>query len=367
VIRDPVGGKDGYYLLCVIAGDSPLPDGSWQQPAHASIRFKRLESQPPLVQPNYEVETLLNGWRLSSTGPEGATGLGVVIYKRGALPATDCSDPREYRIQTSIPEIVRAGDLPVRICWKQSDKAGNFAEPAVFDFGPAAILPNGARNGASLVRGAVAPGGAFRVDTFNITDTVEYSTTPVATLAGVRLSVRDSAGRTLPALLTTAGPLYAAAVMPDIVTPGEGTVIVQPARGASVSQAARITRTAPGLYVEMGTGAAKGYASALDGNLFPLVSCVNRGCVITQLPLSSTTGGLDFVLYGTGLRYSSDAVRLRIGTHTFEATEVRPHASIAGVDEVHFHLPQNFPVRLYQTVSAETLDGASNHTWIYLE
>jgi uncharacterized protein (TIGR03437 family) len=262
---------------------------------------------------------------------------------------------------------VRAGDLPVRICWKQSDKAGNFADPVVFDFGPSATLPNASRNGASLVRGAVAPGSSFRVDTFNITDAVEYSTTPVATLAGVRLSVRDSSGHTLPALLTTAGPLYLEAVMPDMVAPGEGTLIVQPARGPSVSQTARITRTAPGLYVEAGTGAPKGYASALDGALFPLVSCVNRGCAITQLPLSSTSGGLDFVLYGTGLRYAPDALRLHIGTHTLEATGVRPHANIAGVDEVRFHLPQNFPLRLYQAVSAETLDGASNHTWIYLE
>jgi hypothetical protein len=30
-------------------------------------------------------------------------------------------------------------------------------------------------------------------------------------------------------------------------------------------------------------------------------------------------------------------------------------------------LPQEFPLRLYQPVSVETLDGASNHTWIYLE
>jgi uncharacterized protein (TIGR03437 family) len=257
--------------------------------------------------------------------------------------------------------------LPVRICWKLSDKAGNFADPVIFDFASPAILPNAMRNGASLTREGVAVGSAFRVDTFYVADTVEYSTTPVATLAGVRMSVCDSSGHTLPVLMTTAGPLYLEAVMPDIVTPGDATVIVQPARGPSVSQTTRITRTAPGLYFDFGTGAPNGYASDGHGDLFPLSTCVNRGCAITHLPLSSTTGGLDFVLYGTGLRYSSEAVRFRIGTHTVDAAGVRPHASIAGVDEARFHLPQEFPLRLYQPVSVETLDGASNHTWIYLE
>jgi hypothetical protein len=41
--------------------------------------------------------------------------------------------------------------------------------------------------------------------------------------------------------------------------------------------------------------------------------------------------------------------------------------SLAGVDELHFHLPQDFPLRLSQAVSVETPDGESNHLWIYLE
>ena len=44
-----------------------------------------------------------------------------------------------------------------------------------------------------------------------------------------------------------------------------------------------------------------GFAFDSKGNVFPLVTCsTNQGCTATQLPLSSTPGGLDLVLYGTG-------------------------------------------------------------------
>jgi hypothetical protein len=88
---------------------------------------------------------------------------------------------------------------------------------------------------------------------------------------------------------------------------------------------------------------------------------------LTHLPLSSARGGLDFVLYATGLRAHPEPVRIRIGTHTLNLVDVRPHPSVAGVDELRFHLEQDFPLRLYQAISAETPDGDSNHLWIYLE
>ena len=73
------------------------------------------------------------------------------------------------------------------------------------------------------------------------------------------------------------------------------------------------------------------------------------------------------VLYGTGFRNATGRVRIRIGTHTIDNVTVSRHPDIAGVDELHFHLPQAFPLHLYQTISVETADAVSNHTWIYLE
>ena len=206
------------------------------------------------------------------------------------------------------------------------------------------------------------------MDTFNLTDRVENSPTPVAALAGVRMSLLDSAGHTLPVLMTTAGPLSVEAVMPDAASPGTATLIVQPAQGPSLSQGVTIRHTAPGLYTGVRTATPRGYASDSEANLFPLVSCTSReGCYATRLPLSSTPGGLDFVLYGTGLRAASGPVRLGIGTHTLDSVEIRPYPAIAGVDELRFHLPREFPLRLYQAISVDTLEGASNYLWIYLE
>jgi hypothetical protein len=110
-----------------------------------------------------------------------------------------------------------------------------------------------------------------------------------------------------------------------------------------------------------------GFASDSNGNVFPLANCQNQGCTVTHLPISSTPEGLDFVLYCTGIRAGGGLVRLRLGTHTLNEVEVGQHPSIAGVDELHFHLPQDFPLRLFQAILAETPDGESNYFWIYLE
>ena len=77
-----------------------------------------------------------------------------------------------------LPDTIRNGDLPTRICIKNSDKAGNFTDADVFDFGAPAMLPNAVRNAASLQRGTIAPGAAFGLDTFNLTDTTESSPVP---------------------------------------------------------------------------------------------------------------------------------------------------------------------------------------------
>jgi len=362
VISDAIGRDDGYYFLCVIAGNTPSFDSSWQQPSYASMRFKRLDSQPPLEVMDYELETLTQGYQLTfQNGGGGAPGLGIVMEKRGPPSSTECSDPQGYRGQISIPDVIRNSDLPVRICVKSSDKAGNFADPNVFDFGPPALLPNAVRNLASLQRGAIAPGAAFRLDTFNLTEATQSSATPVASLAGVRMQVMDRTGRALPALLTAAGPLFLEGVMPAGMAPGSATVIVQPPQGASLSQKVTIRRTSPGFY----TGTGSGFAFSSKGNLYPLITCSsNQGCTATPLPLSSTPGGLDFVIFGTGFR--AGLARLRIGTYTI-FVHISHHPGSAGVDEIRFHLPPDFPLRLYQAVLAEEVNGDTNVLWVYLE
>jgi hypothetical protein len=37
------------------------------------------------------------------------------------------------------------------------------------------------------------------------------------------------------------------------------------------------------------------------------------------------------------------------------------------VRQLHLHLAQDFPLRLYQAILAETMDGDSNVLWIYLK
>jgi len=111
-----------------------------------------------------------------------------------------------------------------------------------------------------------------------------------------------------------------------------------------------------------------GYAADSKGNVFPLATCsAQQRCFTTHLPVASTPGGLDFVMYGTGLRGASGRVRMRIGTYTVESVDIVPHGGYSGVDDLRFHLPQDFPLHLYQTISAVTPEGKSSHLWIYLD
>ena len=83
--------------------------------------------------------------------------------------------------------------------------------------------------------------------------------------------------------------------------------------------------------------------------------------------MSTAPGGLSVVLYGTGFRTPSGTVRLRVGTHAVDPVTVVAHPDYGGVDEAHFRLPQDFGLRLYQTISVETPDASSNYLWIYLQ
>src|SRR5262249_13529804 len=259
VISDPIGSADGYYFLCVIAGDTPSVDSSWQKPVHASVRFKRIDSQPPVVPLDYTLEVVRDGYHLvNTTGGEEPSGLGLAFYKMGPLATTACSDPQGYRVQISIPPLISPGEFPTRVCWKLSDKASNFTEPVAFDFGPPTIFPNGIRNGASLGRGAVAPGGTFRVDTFNLTAVTEYSSSPAPTLGGVRAALLDSSGQMRPVNRTGGGALSVEALMPDSAAPGPAMLILQPPDGPALSQTVTIRSAAPGLYYNSISGAPAG-------------------------------------------------------------------------------------------------------------
>jgi hypothetical protein len=58
---------------------------------------------------------------------------------------------------------------------------------------------------------------------------------------------------------------------------------------------------------------------------------------------------------------------MHIGTYTVDSVDISPHGGYAGVDDLRVHLPQDFPLHLYQSISADTGEGESNHLWIYLD
>src|SRR5262249_22266077 len=209
---------------------------------------KQVDSGPGDIPPSYAITEVLDGFRIASTETGTPSDLGVIEWKRGALASTDCSDLQGYRLLISIPQTIRTSDLPARVCWRLSDKAGNFAPPVVFDFGPPTIQPSGVRNSASYERGVISPGALIRVDTLFLTNTTEFSGVPVESLAGVSATLLDSAGHTSPVLLTVAGPLSLEGVVPLSAIPGPATLQVRTPAGSVLSQSVQVLSAAPGTF-----------------------------------------------------------------------------------------------------------------------
>jgi uncharacterized protein (TIGR03437 family) len=128
-----------------------------------------------------------------------------------------------------------------------------------------------------------------------------------ATLGGVTVAVRDSAGTSRQAAIQLVSAGQVNYLVPDATAPGIATVTIGPASGS-----AQIDAVGPGLYSMSGDG--KGVAAATaalyaaDGSVVaqPVFRCVTGSpCVSTPMDLGNDGDQLILTLYGTGLRNNS--------------------------------------------------------------
>ncbi len=164
------------------------------------------------------------------------------------------------------------------------------------------------------------------------------------TLAGVFVSVKDSAGVTRLAPVQYVSPLQVNYLVPDGSAPGIATVTIGSSTGAL-----QIDAVGPGLYSINGDG--KGVAAAnaalysADGTITPetVFQCPSGGaCVAAPLDLGKTTDQLVITLYGTGLRNLSSQQNAVVGIGGVRAQilYVGAQPQYPGLDQVNLVVPR---------------------------
>lgn len=127
-IDDLLPIEEGSYLLCVLAGENPVVDETWQTPERATIARALIDTTPPSLEPTFNII------------PDGTGGFMVdpifaiaelVDYrlKSGPVSETDCADEEGYLPYRRFPITVPADQTPAKVCVIGTDYAGNEAPP----------------------------------------------------------------------------------------------------------------------------------------------------------------------------------------------------------------------------------------------
>ncbi len=199
------------------------------------------------------------------------------------------------------------------------------------------------------------------------------STTAIAsppfqsTLAGVTVTVQDSAGITRSAPIQSVTGNQVNYLVPDGTAPGIATVTI----GAS-SGSAQIDAVGPGLYSMSGDGNGVAAATAAlyrpDGSVVPqsVFNCNSGGsCVSAPMDLGQAGDQLVVTLYGTGLRNNTGLqnASAHIGGVRANLLYAGPQPQYPGLDQVNLVIPSSFAgsgeVPVILTVDGQTANAVT--------
>lgn len=134
LIDEPLPLDEGSYLLCVIAGESPRLDATWQPAEWSTVARVQVDNTPPTLRPDLAVLAAGDGAFLFEpifAVPE----LVDYLVKFGPLDATECDDRDGYQRYRRIPFSLSASETPARVCVIGLDSAGNEGQPEEYELG----------------------------------------------------------------------------------------------------------------------------------------------------------------------------------------------------------------------------------------
>ena len=149
IIREPIPPVDGRYILCVL--------GPNQQPRHATFTHTAIDSNPPALNPQWNVRTDETAFNVQFffNVPD----LSDYRYKFGPDAATDCDNPDGYQIYRRVPiRVPFDKNSLIRFCLLGGDRVGNLTRPTHILLGEKHPLPSGVVNSAGFEQGPLSPG-----------------------------------------------------------------------------------------------------------------------------------------------------------------------------------------------------------------
>jgi uncharacterized protein (TIGR03437 family) len=201
-------------------------------------------------------------------------------------------------------------------------------------------------NGASLLAGATAPGAVLSLSGTALADSTAVATTtpPPTALGGATVTVKDSAGTTLPCPLIYASPVQINLVIPETVATGAARLTVARESGGSQWANIAIEPVAPGLFSMNGNGKGAAIVDAVrvsgEGLRTGLQAFsydpTGKQFVSLPLDLGAASDQVNLSLYGAGVRGfgSLSAISVTIGGVAVPVLGVSQSA-LPGVDLVN--------------------------------
>lgn len=128
IIEDEIPEAEGFYYLCLVAGNSPTTDATWQSFANATVVFAQIDTTPPAIPPTLSVRDFETEYLIEPifVVPE----LVHYILKFGPPEDTDCNDMTGYLPYRRIPlRLEKSTQIPATVCVIGYDYADNATPP----------------------------------------------------------------------------------------------------------------------------------------------------------------------------------------------------------------------------------------------
>jgi uncharacterized protein (TIGR03437 family) len=189
-----------------------------------------------------------------------------------------------------------------------------------------------------------------------------------AALGGVSLSITDSTGITLPAMLYYVSPTQVAFLVPPDVALGMATLRIATAAGNVAAAAIRIAAVAPGLFSAASDGRGLAAAQIVRGHSDGTVDQPEAVAIydsITQTwlpaPVAAADGEqLNLVLYGTGIRDRSVELAVTVNSQMVPVSYAGAQGTYLGLDQINIGLPLGLPPG--EVKVSMTVDGVTSNT-----
>jgi uncharacterized protein (TIGR03437 family) len=212
-----------------------------------------------------------------------------------------------------------------------------------------AVSALGAVSSADYAAG-LTPGTIGAVFALGITNTTQSATGLVLpnSIAGVFLTIKDSAGKQFQVGLFFVSPGQVNFEVPETAATGPATLTVQNPQGIVASGTVQIVAVAPSLYTAdaSGTGPPAALVLFYDGNgnfqKYTLAASCDSSNHCTPAPIDVHAAPLMFLqLYGTGIRNRSDIskVSCNMGGIILSADYAGSQNTFPGLDQVNIKLP----------------------------